>query len=725
MLTRGTSRRDVLRTAAAGTTAIALGGIGARAVEDSKLIMAQSNGRRAAGAPDITKIAFDLEYDANKIFDFVQKEVTYDPYSGVLRGALGTLWGKAGNSADQTLLLQALLNESQITSRLVVGSLENDPATKLLASTNLTLDAWKKMFLAAVGDDSLGESDTDIIGTPEPGAVDQLTQLAQDNHQELHDTVLNQVKSQSKMISDALASAKVQLTAIPLALPRREVTRHAWLQIANGTEWLDLDPSIPDAEFGKAYASNPVQIDAFDPDEFHQVKFRALGDVVRSGSVTQEEWLSTSANSADLVGQPINFFHVKPGSLGAAIDQSLGGTDQYEAFLQIGTASTEGKAFIFTGQGGVIGALGGNGSNEGEPVAEWVEITITSPDADAIVETRAVFDRIGDEARAAGNVDSVAANLKPIETFSFAEKSIGPYYLPLVGVMNFAVVSAAVPAVFFKQDWSVHDTAGDLSFQNHGFHFVRDSLSIGIADQTALRFFRNRPCVTGMNISIIETDDKQLASTVAFDLIQATSAPIALAGATTATVNPGIVEGALNQACERAIFEIGARVTDTLKGEYISVGRIFETAQSDGTPLLTLAPDGEIPDQTKAVLSASAQRKISDWQKLGYVIVVPSKPVSAGKQALTGFWAIDPKTGRTIDRLENGTGSELPEDATLLDIAVHVIHEAYVLSTCIIGVCLAVAAVIAMGLWGVSDGKVAAAVGGAVHGGSFCLAAAL
>src|SRR4051794_27348462 len=50
------------------------------------------------GGPSIEQTAFDLMADIDAIFKFVRDEVIYDPYPGCLRGALGTLWGRSGNS---------------------------------------------------------------------------------------------------------------------------------------------------------------------------------------------------------------------------------------------------------------------------------------------------------------------------------------------------------------------------------------------------------------------------------------------------------------------------------------------------------------------------------------------------------------------------------------------------------------------------------------------------
>jgi transglutaminase-like putative cysteine protease len=53
----------------------------------------------------IEDVAARLGYDPDALFAFVRDEIHYEAYAGVLRGAKGTLWARAGNAADQAVLL--------------------------------------------------------------------------------------------------------------------------------------------------------------------------------------------------------------------------------------------------------------------------------------------------------------------------------------------------------------------------------------------------------------------------------------------------------------------------------------------------------------------------------------------------------------------------------------------------------------------------------------------
>ena len=75
---------------------------------------------------DVAANAAVLSNDPDRIFEFVRSEVRFEPYFGVLRGAKGTLMGLAGDAADQSVLLVALLREAGIAEddiRFATGTL--------------------------------------------------------------------------------------------------------------------------------------------------------------------------------------------------------------------------------------------------------------------------------------------------------------------------------------------------------------------------------------------------------------------------------------------------------------------------------------------------------------------------------------------------------------------------------------------------------------------------
>ena len=81
----------------------------------------------------IIEKAAELGNDPIAIFDYV-RSISYQSYTGSLRGARGTLWSEAGNGIDQASLLIALLRASGIPASYRNGILEDAQAQKLILS---------------------------------------------------------------------------------------------------------------------------------------------------------------------------------------------------------------------------------------------------------------------------------------------------------------------------------------------------------------------------------------------------------------------------------------------------------------------------------------------------------------------------------------------------------------------------------------------------------------
>ncbi len=81
---------------------------------------------------DVDGLAEALDYDIERAVDHVTKQITYDPYIGVMRGPSGTISASSGSSWDQAVLLAALINAMGGEAMLGVGKLRTNDATTLL-----------------------------------------------------------------------------------------------------------------------------------------------------------------------------------------------------------------------------------------------------------------------------------------------------------------------------------------------------------------------------------------------------------------------------------------------------------------------------------------------------------------------------------------------------------------------------------------------------------------
>ena len=127
-----------------------------------------------AQADPIADEAFELGYDLDSIFRFVADEIAYEPYPGILRGALGTLQARAGNSADKALLLAALLDASLIPYRFAQGSLDEAASAQLLDTLPVGVEAARRLARGPLdaGEEQIASSDA--VAAPRPsGPLDR------------------------------------------------------------------------------------------------------------------------------------------------------------------------------------------------------------------------------------------------------------------------------------------------------------------------------------------------------------------------------------------------------------------------------------------------------------------------------------------------------------------------------------------------------------------------
>ena len=94
---------------------------------------------------DIGALLESLDFDSKRIIEFVQSDVRYQAYAGVLRGPDGTLVSRSGNALDQSLLLARLLNDAGYEARIVRGQLAREHARTLLRSMPAEAD-WPSLF---------------------------------------------------------------------------------------------------------------------------------------------------------------------------------------------------------------------------------------------------------------------------------------------------------------------------------------------------------------------------------------------------------------------------------------------------------------------------------------------------------------------------------------------------------------------------------------------------
>jgi len=85
---------------------------------------------------------FDLEarldalgWDESNVIEAIAAQIAFQPYRGLLRGAVGTLMSRAGNALDQAVLLATLIKDAGLEARIAHGALSAADARRLAGLT--------------------------------------------------------------------------------------------------------------------------------------------------------------------------------------------------------------------------------------------------------------------------------------------------------------------------------------------------------------------------------------------------------------------------------------------------------------------------------------------------------------------------------------------------------------------------------------------------------------
>jgi transglutaminase-like putative cysteine protease len=371
---------------------------------------------------DIDAAAAALGRNAENIFAFLRDRVTLEPYSGMLRGARGTLAAGAGNALDRALLAQALLKASGTDSRLVTGMLAVEQADTLLGRY-MAADTVSPALASAVyqPDDASVKTAVEDLSLKtglEADRIDKVLRRATARTQAFWRAADEQRATQLGWLSDQIRQIGMPAATDGAALTaklRERLKDHYWVQTreADGT-WRDFDPSFADAAPGTAYASKPTPIARVPADKSHRFEFQLVYRTKAGNAVKQERLLTGSVASADALFAPVEF-RIQPGEAvpetaalvsmdtASKIDM-LRKLKRFQGLLRMGSQVVAGRVFDLEGHtydapggnpmaspGGLMGGMLGFGAEASGPGAfldVQVVLRLTGPGRPPMTQTR-------------------------------------------------------------------------------------------------------------------------------------------------------------------------------------------------------------------------------------------------------------------------------------------------------------------------------------------------
>lgn len=586
--------------------------------------------------PAVAAQAAALEYDPDRIFLFVRDEIFFESYAGILRGALGTLQGRAGNGPDQAVLLHALLRESGQDVRFVRGRLAPETATKLLTS----------MF------------------TPPLLRSVQITEA-----------------ETSGVVADPANDPEL------LA----EVSDHVWVQMSTPTGWQDLDPAFRDNSAGQSRTSADATFSLPPSDWYHGFALRVRLERIAGDDLSVSYPLTYEGRVADLAGQRLSFSHVPEAVMGqtgveaAEIGRVLSASHRrFVPVLQVGDLAVLGDGFNEaegfdpdTPIGQIGQALGVDPAESGPISGEWLELRFTTPGGNETRLERVVFDRLGPAARARHDLKRIArTDVTELLLGTYLSLLLQPHQLP-VNVAQSEVTATLEPRRLQRQplerrlaelqaegiepeirrflEQSLLPQAVEVWFDlAHSTNQLMAAASdANLAEERRQLAVRAYPAGPRLYITHFASFGDLTAGRAALglDLRHIPLRVLAYPGVDRAVevayqMLYGMVSGALE---ESLVQQLSGR-------EAIGVPAIFAAAAEQDIAFVTYLPR-DAADVDSLLLPADAKARLTTDLANGYAVTVPVRFVTlpaTGDEPRSGWWRHDLQTGAVVAVLDNG-----------------------------------------------------------------------
>jgi len=588
--------------------------------------------------PFIAAVAAKYDQDPNQLFTFMTQQVGFESYSGSLRGARGTVWSSAGNSLDQSSLLVALLRGSGVPAEYVTGTLTDPLAGQLIGS----------MF-------------------PEPQRVTGF---------------LNAGDPVADPASDPGLLA--------------ETREHYWVRLHAGGSSLDADPSFAGAQLGQTFAAATGTFAEVPEALRHQVVMRlnreittpAAGLLTGGSSQDLATVLEATYATAALVGRPVTVgFLVQTESVSLPVLAAT--THRYSPYLMVGATSLDpsqdevvrGNDFAETLTSFPLGSQILTGL--------FLDFELLGP-GEGGRYCVSIADRIGSAARAGGSSVSVTLDdpAQPlVTTFDLTTINVLPAQQSRAAVLQQNQQVAELTSEFTSELEAIHALPpGPERDARLGELITRMTTTVVAtsrarlaqlaagsdeavayqADTALVRAYFDSPRIHVLRVMARGEggDDPELSFVV--DLLKNDIRTQPYPGQNpTAAVGFHMIRGISDTIVEQLVLEptdpAGPLVAIT------GVARVFDLATQQGIATRTIRPEGRSQLDLLAI-PADLRLLLSRTLDAGKLVIVPTGMVAVDGVNRFAWLEIDPVTGDTIGRLEDGSHGAFAEYAAGLEL---------------------------------------------------------
>ncbi len=653
--------------------------------------------------------------DAIKLFEWVRDETNLIPYRGSLRGPVGVLMDRRGNSLDRALLLCELLRLAGNEARLARRHLTEEEAATILKKTA----SRQASRASSLHRSTLQDKDALIALYVQNHELDRkhLVETIAKAQRE-HENKIRQIKSEHKeLAADILAILNKQAINRQGEKERalvEDLKDHWWVQWEKGEDWVDLDPALPGASPGQTFGEPEETLEPEDLEEnlFHRIKIRIIAEQVESGALKEKPVLEHALIPSKTLGQRIIVRHLPlswPSEdmfLAAPepvpfLREAIAKQAEWQAVLEVdgeavaksyvtaqGNASDEPsqKPGRKKGRAGAIGGLFGGlaGKEEEEEkekakaaksdekaflTAEWLEFETHSPGRPVQVHRREVFDLIGPAARQAKNFR--AFKLTEQQRMDRAFKILGETeMLPLVCELSPQFIEERTASyVLLNREvylnlvenyggWDPQALFEEmtkmkpLSAKLYGFALKRFKLS-PFRDEISL----STPNLVARHSALTENDRGELVPTESLDIISNDISP-----------SQKMRQDAFSVRVEQGILDTLVEAYEMAEqGTVENTALLFRESKAQGINWF-LIQGHEDPNWKRLQVSADVRARLEMEFRRGFDVIAPEKEISLAGKPTFAWWRLNPETGNFLGVGEKGAGQAMTEYAEKVEI---------------------------------------------------------
>lgn len=641
---------------------------------------------------DLQVMVDQLDYEPEQIIRFVQKNIAFQQYPGVLRGARGTMMAQSGNAIDQALLLATLLRNAGYDVRIAATTLNDSQANMLLAEM---LRPAPERLTVGDAEGILAVLEQHIERQLAPAERVEFIRELESDPPAAGSNLFPDVEQTARFLQAKLARARVDIGGASSSITdlMHEARAYHWVQYRDGPAdpWTDVHP---------AFSAAPSDLPA--PEQFfgesipeslqHRLRFQMFVEVRRGDQLevvaVSEAWERPIAN---LNAEPMVFGNLPDSMLGGGmpsldLDASLksasyfvpvfnGGPPPGARFFDVngniidpmvagsaaaGLFKTVGDSFLKT-----AGDVGGEPAKY-TLTAQWVEYTFIEPGGETRTVRRTTFDRIGPAARASGSIPkdlppTTAADARTLmqrHTFMI-QTGRTPRGLALdYGLARMLETYPAVIAYLRIAQLGVQPSAAEAEqlarigeeWSGHLQLFTimdgADTVRNGVASYRSgpgLVVHRQGLSDSGSNLAAIDVIANPRRSVGRHD------------GILTLDPYANLLAGVWETAMEGILLgdETGALNTES----------VFADALAADVPIAVLQPGARLSGLN---LTDDALFHLEADLASDHAVVVPRSVVPG---EMTGWWRVNVQTGEKLGQLSDGRGATLIDYVNLVSFA--------------------------------------------------------